>query len=306
MDIDIVYTWVNHRDKEWRNLFEKALASEERDCHSHPSIHDIARFYNREELFYSIKSVLTYASWVRKIFIVTNCTLPHWAQIKNKIRKVSHEEIFQDRFFLPTFNSRAIEANLHRIKGLSEHFIYFNDDVFLCKKVTKTDFFSKNGKPYVFPSKHNVPYRKIKGLRPVDYGILNACELLVKDFGYVPQKKLHHAPFPLKKSILCEIEERYKKPLQNTTRHRFRDNSDLPLATTLHAYYSVANDYGELKEHKARYIDIGDPLFLLLVHPFSRLRRRKYTSFCLNEITNVIFFSSLRDRIVISLLKSMM
>jgi hypothetical protein len=36
--------------------------------------------------------------------------------------------------FLPTFSSPAIEANLHRIAGLSEHFLYFNDDVFLGKK----------------------------------------------------------------------------------------------------------------------------------------------------------------------------
>ena len=47
---------------------------------------------------------------------------------------------------LPVFNSRAIEINLHRIPGLAEQFVYFNDDMFITKPVTKEDFF-KNGLP---------------------------------------------------------------------------------------------------------------------------------------------------------------
>ena len=48
--------------------------------------------------------------------------------------------------YLPTYNSHTIELNLHRIPGLSENFVYFNDDVFLIRPVTPQHFF-KNGKP---------------------------------------------------------------------------------------------------------------------------------------------------------------
>ena len=36
---------------------------------------------------------------------------------------------FSDRSHLPTFSSPAIEVHLHRIPGLSRHWLYFNDDV---------------------------------------------------------------------------------------------------------------------------------------------------------------------------------
>jgi len=305
MCVDIVYTWVNHSDPDWKILYRKALSEEKYIEPLHPSIQDIARFWNRNELFYSIKSVVKYAPWVRNIYIVTNCTLPNWTKEYDNISKVAHEEIFTDPRMLPIFNSRAIEANLHRIPGLSEKFIYFNDDFFLSKPVSKKDFYTEDGKVHIFPSKHFMPYDKKKNLRPIDYGALNACRLIIKDFNFRPKFKLHHSPYVLRKSILFEIEEKYKLLLANTSSHRFRDNTDIPLATTMHAYYALANNHGVLKEINSRYIDIGDPLFIFLVHKFSPLRKGHYTTFCMNEVTSMKYFSKLRDRIVSHVLKKM-
>lgn len=153
MDVDVVYTWVNNQDSQWQKLYNKALSETTFAKDVHPSVYDIARFQNRNELYYSIKSVRKYAPWVRKIFIVTNCKLPDWANSDSGIISVSHEEIFLDHSVLPTFNSHAIEANLKRVPGLSEHFLYFNDDVFLCRPVRKEDFFPQDGSIHVFPSK---------------------------------------------------------------------------------------------------------------------------------------------------------
>lgn len=305
MSVDVVYTWVNHKDLEWQQKYRRALREEVVPTDVHKSVYQLARFQNRNELFYSIKSVRKFAPWVRKIFIVTNCKLPEWAQCDSGIVNVSHEEIFLDPSVLPTFNSRAIEANLHRIPGIAERFIYFNDDVFLCCPVSERDFYSETGKAYLFPCKHDIPYTKKTGLRPMDYGALNACYLLIRDFQFTPQKKLHHAPFPLLKSTLIEIEKKYGELLMATSSHKFRDNSDLPLATTLHAYYSLVTGCGEMKSIFSRYIDIGDPLFVFLIHPFSPLRRGKYLSLCLNEVTSVKYFSGIRDVIVQKLLKVM-
>ena len=58
---------------------------------------------------------------------------------------MSHAEVFKDKTHLPTFNSFAIEANMHRIRGLSEHYIYMNDDDFFGKPIEPEDFVSSKG-----------------------------------------------------------------------------------------------------------------------------------------------------------------
>jgi len=301
----VVYTWVNHNDEAWQELYVAACSARPADAFSHESTNSMARFQNRDELLFSIKSVKKYAPWVRHIYVVTNCQLPAQLVGDERVSRVSHEAIFPDPSVLPSFNSRAIEANLHRIDGLSEQFLYFNDDVFLCRPVKCADFFSPEGKVYVFPSKHDMPYDKVGVLSPFEHGALNACRLIIEDTGYVPRKRLHHAPYCLVRSSMEEIERRYQPLIDNTRKHKFRHNSDIPLATTMHAYYSVAHQRGEVRDIPCRYVDIGDPLFLFLVHRYSPLRRGKYIVFCMNEITEIRRFSSLRDRVVDHVLQEM-
>ena len=45
-----------------------------------------------------------------------------------------HEDYLPDEY-RPAFSSHPIELNLHRIKGLSERFVYFNDDMYLLRPV---------------------------------------------------------------------------------------------------------------------------------------------------------------------------
>ncbi len=305
MGIDAVYTWVNHSDPAWVEAYS-AVQNELLDAtQSHESVNDIARFQSRDELIYSIRSVRRYAPWIENVFVVTNCALPRAVLDDKKVFRIAHDEIFADPSALPTFNSHAIEANLHRVPGLSEQFLYFNDDFFLSKAVSSTNFFSDSGKPYIFLSKHDIPYQKKHGLRPVDIAAINVGKLLEMDFNFLPEKKLHHAPYPLLKSTLFEIESRYGPQLLNTMRQKFRTTTDLPLATTLHAYYSLSRGYGHRGKIDCKYIDIGDPLFVFLIAPFSKVRRGKYHAFCLNEVRNVGRFSGLRDFIVKDFLKRM-
>ena len=305
MDIDVVYTWVNHQDKAWQVMYRAACDARSEDVSEHESANTLARFQSRNELLYSIKSVKKYAPWVRNIFVVSNCEMPVVLKGDSHVSWVAHEDIFPDTSVLPNFNSRAIETNLHHIEGLSEHFLYFNDDFFLCRPVSRDDFFSPDGKIFVFPSKHDMPYEKTGVLSPFEHGALNACRLVTEDTGYVPQKRLHHAPYVLTRGSLYELESKYQALIDATRTHKFRDNSDIPLATSLHAYYAVAHQRGELREIPCRYVDIGDPLFLLLVHRFSPLRRGKYMVFCMNEITEIRRFAKLRDRVVARLLENM-
>ncbi|XP_072528596.1 N-acetylglucosamine-1-phosphotransferase subunits alpha/beta [Salminus brasiliensis] len=102
-----------------------------------------SRFEDNEELRYSLRSVEKHAPWVRHIFIVTNGQIPSWLNLDNpRVTVVTHEEIFQNQSHLPTFSSPAIETHIHRIPGLSQKFIYLNDDVMFGKDVWPDDFYS--------------------------------------------------------------------------------------------------------------------------------------------------------------------
>lgn len=116
-----------------------------------------------DELRYSLRSLDQYAPWVRTVHLVTDDQIPAWLRTHTPgLHVVSHKEIFDDPNQLPTFNSHAIESQLHHIEGLSEHFLYFNDDVFLERPAVPQDFFLTNGLTKIFPSKALIP----RGNRP--------------------------------------------------------------------------------------------------------------------------------------------
>ncbi|XP_041833784.1 N-acetylglucosamine-1-phosphotransferase subunits alpha/beta isoform X2 [Melanotaenia boesemani] len=102
-----------------------------------------SRFEDNEELRYSLRSVEKHAPWVRHIFIVTNGQIPSWLNLDNpRVTVVTHLGIFLNHSHLPTFSSPAIETHIHRIPGLSQKFIYLNDDVMFGKDVWPDDFYS--------------------------------------------------------------------------------------------------------------------------------------------------------------------
>src|SRR6185437_2978941 len=112
---------------------------------NHTAVHQ-SRYVSRDELRYSLRSVAMYAGWVGRIFIVTDQQMPPWLDTDHpQIEVVDHSAIFTDRSALPVFNSHAIESQLHHIPGLSERYLYLNDDVFLGRPVEPELFFHGNG-----------------------------------------------------------------------------------------------------------------------------------------------------------------
>src|SRR5699024_11566777 len=92
------------------------------------------RFIDWDNLQYWFRGVEKYAPWVNKVHFVTWGHVPNWLKVDHpKINVVKHVDFLKEEN-LPTFNSRAIEINLHRIEGLAEQFVYFNDDMFLTKR----------------------------------------------------------------------------------------------------------------------------------------------------------------------------
>lgn len=144
-NIDFVITWVDGSDPVWQ-AEKKRFANEMRPAGASAlkriqSDDTDERYRDWGNLKYWFRGVEKYAPWVRKIHFVTWGHLPGWLLTSHpKLHIVRHEE-YIPKEYLPTFNSHTIEWHMHRISGLSEQFVYFNDDIFLLKAVSEKDFF---------------------------------------------------------------------------------------------------------------------------------------------------------------------
>ena len=137
--IDFILTWVDGTDPKWQQ--ERAQYSEEVYSDS-ISVH----YRDYGTLKYWFRAVEAYAPWVNRIHFVTCGQVPDWLNVNNpKLHLVKHSDYMPEEY-LPTFSANPIELNFHRIKGLEEKFVYFNDDTFLSAPVKETDFFL-NGLP---------------------------------------------------------------------------------------------------------------------------------------------------------------
>ncbi len=137
--IDFVVTWLDSSDPQWQEQYEYYKSGSKGDKNK-------ARFREMNIFNYWFRAVVKYAPWVNKVFLITNGKFPDWINKDNpKLVLVKHED-YIPKEFLPTFNSCTIELHFHRIKGLSEQFVYFNDDIMLNGPVTQNYFFN-NGLP---------------------------------------------------------------------------------------------------------------------------------------------------------------
>ena len=135
--IDFVIPWVDGSDTAW-------LAQKAQYTGSSMGIEDsAARYRDWSLLRYWFRGVERFAPWVRKVHFVTWGHYPEWLNLDHpKLNLVRHEDYIPTDY-LPTFSANTIELNLHRIDDLAEHFVYFNDDMFLTAPCAPTDFFVK-------------------------------------------------------------------------------------------------------------------------------------------------------------------
>lgn len=284
--IDIVYTWVDGSDPEWQRRRAEVTATP-----YHPEAASDARYISRDELRYSLRSVHMFAPWVRNIFVVTDDQVPAWLETNHpKIHMVSHKEIFTDLGALPTFNSRAIESQLHHIDGLSNHFLYLNDDMFFARPVVPNQFFTATGLSKYFPSKNLVPPgRATADVTPVQAGAMNNRELLERKFDRKITHTLQHVPYALRRDVLEEIEREFPAEYRATMMSRLRDLHTITVTSSLYHYYAYFT--GRAVPGKVSYgyirLDIPD-----LNRRLARtLARRDFDTLCLNDSS-----SSLADR----------
>lgn len=271
LPIDIVYTWVDGSDPAW-------LARRETFAPDHGRVDATAnRYHDRDELRYSLRSVRAYAPWARRIFLVTDQQRPAWL-VGDQVTVVDHRELFPDPGVLPTFNSHAIETVLHRIPGLSEHFVYFNDDVFLGRPVQPDLFFSPGGLARLSFSRTTIDYVSDE---PYARAWRSMADLVERRFGARPLQVLRHTPHPMVRSEMEWLEAEFPDEFARIRGQRFRGDGDLP-PVALSRYSMLQRGAAFERPFAYEYINLSAPDATIRLNALAR-SARQVDAVCLND-----------------------
>ena len=239
--IDFVITWVDGNDPEWQEEFIKYKKLEGGDTR-------VNRFRDYGTLKYWFRAVEKYAPWVNNIYFITCGQCPEWLNTDNpKLKLINHRDYVPEEY-LPTFSSLTIEWSFHRIEGLSEQFVYFNDDMFITAPTKPTDFF-KNGRPrnsvimdYTLPTSEpwylrptinaavlNRNFNKREVVRKNFWKMFNPKNgiYVIKNFQFAFDNRIPgfiacHLPTNLLKSVFKKVVETEPQVIHDTCVNKFR------------------------------------------------------------------------------------
>lgn len=282
--VDAVYTWVDGDEPELAAKREayrggsSAIAGREVG---------MSRYTDSDELRYSLRSLEMHASFIRHVYLVTDGQTPSWLDVNAPgITVVDHRDILPASA-LPVFNSHAIETCLYRIDGLSEDYLYLNDDVFFGRPVRAEHFFHGNGIARIPFS----PYKLGLGLphstepAPNSAG-KNVRRVIQKHHDRFITNKFLHTPHPQSRAVMREIAEAGFPELERTTHSRFRSTADVAMAATFHHHWAILTGRAVPGDYSFRYVDVGRPD---LHERLARLRKHNDVDFfCLNDVDTAV------------------
>lgn len=312
--IDFLIAWVDGNDPVWLKERNYYAALDHREI-------DNSRYRDWETLRFWFRGVEKYAPWVNKIFFVTYEHLPSWLNTANpKLQIVTHKD-FIPAEYLPTFSSNVFEFYFHKIEGLSERFVYFNDDMFLIDNVKPSRFF-KNGLPCdiggmtinihngMFGSslllsktlinenfnKQEVVWQspsKWFNWRYIPASFINVLCLMIrrKEFvGFVNP----HLPQGYLKTIYDGVWAHCAKEIVRTSQSKFRDYGDL--APWLIRYWQLtSNSFSPINPFiDGKYYLVDDYNVSDIV---SCIRQQKKKVICLNDSENISNFEETKKAI---------
>lgn len=312
-EIDFVITWVDGGDHHWRE--------EKKEYNPDKSTDDREERYRDWELLkYWFRGVEKYAPWVRKIHFVTWGHLPLWLDTSNpKLNIVNHRDFIPEEY-LPTFNSNVIEMHFHRIKGLSENFVYFNDDFFPIKELKPEDFFI-DGKPcdmlafqpvianpknpvmsYIylnntvilskyFDKRENVRKQPGKYFKP-GYPLMNLVyNMLELAFPQMTGFYTVHGPFPLKKSTYEVLWDKEKETLENASKEKFRSKNDIS-PYVFREWQKLSGEFvAKNVQKQLGYFNLSDDNVKLI----ETIKKQKRKVVCINDANEKIDFKKVKQ-----------
>jgi len=316
MDIDFAVTWVDMGDPKWKEEFVRYSGGIDNSKNET----SVARFRDYGFLKYWFRGVEKFAPWVRKIHFITCGQKPEWLNADNpKLCLVNHEDYIPKQF-LPCFNSSSLEMHLHKIPGLSDRFVYFNDDFFVINKIEPERFF-RNGLPCDIAAfrindamsqwgkrirnnmriinkhfdKKEVMSRFHDKWFDKSYGIKARWNYMLKPYNKFVTLRTPHNAQPYLKSTFEEVWAVARDELMETSSHRFRSVSDLTpeLFRTWQICKGNFEPYNTYDDTK---------MFPLIIKPKQAaiaVRNQSYKLVCLNDNIHIrnyeLVMKNLRD-----------
>jgi hypothetical protein len=276
--VDAVYLWVDGSDPAWASRMQGHRPESDRSAtvDAQPE-----RFRDFQELRYSLRSLDMYAPWIRTIYIVTDAQRPDYLEFDDpRLVIIDHSEI-ADPDYLPMFNSDAIVTWLHRIPGLSEHFLYLNDDCFFGRDTTPATFFHPSGLLKVFPSTVSRPVGPVLDDEPMAQAKAKLTRARIEErFGRTISHVMRHTPHPMTRTMMQRVIDEFPDDIERTRRSRFRRVDDMPLDQMVHYMCQILGT-GTRSTINYGYVNVAAPTgaddFAALV------ARRDRDVFCLND-----------------------
>ena len=274
--IDFVLPWVDGSDPAW-------LAEKNHYLPQHQGRHDAIssnRYQDFGTLRYVLRSIEKNCPWYHKIYLITANQYPEWLRTDHpRVEIVSHQQLFMQPQNLPVFNSSAIEMNLVNLKGLSEQFIYLNDDTVILRPTPPERFFQQ-GLPVDFLShgwlRRGKLFQRLRGYNSWVDALNNNIALinrihqpatLASRFLFDPSYSLldklsntllkyyyrhyfwfthWHLPQPYTRQTLQQVFQHFEPEILACTANRFRAANDLTIY--LNRYWHLAS--GAFIPHK--------------------------------------------------------
>lgn len=326
-DIDVVIYWVDGNDPKWLSKKQAALGIDTQNQTATDSSQN--RYRDWDNLKYIFRGIECFAPWVRKVFFVTDEQIPSWMNLENDQLVVVNHKDYMPAEYLPCFSANPIELNFHRLPGISERFIVFNDDFFITDFVGAENFF-KNGKPVDILMEYPV---MCGGNNPIFSSMLtNGFNLIGKYFDRKQYKKelrgkilslsygayffynllIYMLPFPRFFGLLTphfarpylksSYEELWKlehEKLDSTCRNHFRDRDDVNIYI-FRNYNLLKGNFIPANIHK-----IGRAFFIKNAddakNTADKIQNRKYKLVCINDECDSEGFEECRNIINSSL-----
>jgi hypothetical protein len=222
--VDLVYLWVDGSDPVW-------AAKRDKEADKDTTLitpKEPSRSRNSGELLYSLRSVYKFLrdssknKWYNKIYLIVDHQKPSFLASHPDIVLIEQNDLFPDKSHLPVFNSQAIECWMHRIPGLSERYIYLNDDMMFGAPTRYEDLFDDNDEPIRLIQKHTP---SINTASPFMNSVGKARDLIRNTFNEEPPSPSHF-PRAFRKSTVNKCVETFQNAFTTTSRSKFRDYTD--------------------------------------------------------------------------------
>jgi hypothetical protein len=319
--IDAVITWVDGNDishqRKRDRIFRQETGKEDTEI---PAGKDSTRFIDNGELKFCLRSIRRYAPWIRNIYIITDDQVPEFLteelMDQLRIRIVDHREILESyEWAMPTFNSRTLETALWRIKGLSDKFIYFNDDFVITQPVQPEDFFKgenvvlrgkwKKVRQYgAFRLKLNelisLAIKKVLGINRTMNLLMQIKSAQLAGF-YESYYMSPHVPHPIRKKTLIQFFEKKPGHFDKNIQYKFRSTEQFS-GVYLANHLEIRDGNAILERQDESVMLNGEmDLYPILKAKLSRIQSRQVRFVCLQGMET---FSKGQRKKIKSLLKN--